>query len=47
MRALNFLLVSSGFVAIFFGLALVSALLTASVTSQLHAPRTPGLSIVN
>ena len=45
--ALNILLVSSGFAAIFFGIALVSALLTATVFSQLHSAKGPPLSLVN
>ena len=47
MRALNLLLITSGFAAIFFGIALVSALLTATVFSQLHSAKAPQLSIVN
>jgi hypothetical protein len=47
MRALNFVLVSSGFVAIFFGIAFISAMLTATVFQQLHSPRTPPLSLMN
>jgi hypothetical protein len=45
--ALNILLVSSGFAVIFFGIALASALLTATVFSQLHSARTPPLSLTN
>lgn len=47
MRALNLLLVSSGFAAIFFAVALISALLTATVHNQLHALKTPSVSIIN
>jgi hypothetical protein len=48
MRALkNFLLVSSGFAVIFVGIALVSAVLTATVVSQLRAPKTSPISITN
>ena len=47
MRALNLVLVSSGFAAIFFGIALVSALLTATVHSQLQTAKTLQLSISN
>ena len=48
MRALtNFLVVSSGFAAIFIGIALVSAVLTATVTSQLRSPKVLDLSITN
>ncbi len=45
--AINFLLVSSGFAAIFFGIAVVSALLTATVHSQLYAPRVTPIGIIN
>jgi hypothetical protein len=47
MRALNVLLVSSGFAALFFGIALVSALLTATIHSQLHSAKTPQITISN
>jgi hypothetical protein len=47
MRALNFILVSSGFAAIFFGIALLSALLTGAVHSQLSSPKAMPMSIVN
>ena len=45
--AINFLLVSSGFVAIFFGIAVVSALLTATVHSQLYAPKVSPIGVMN
>ena len=45
--AINVLLVSSGFAAIFFGIAVVSALLTATVHSQLYAPKITPIGIIN
>jgi hypothetical protein len=46
--ALNFLLVSSGFAVIFLGIAAVSALVTATVHSQIYAPKvTPIIVITN
>ena len=45
--ALNFMLVSSGFAAIFFGIAVVSALLTATVHSQLYAPKVSPIGVMN
>lgn len=45
--AINFLLVSSGFAAIFFGIAVVSALLTATVHSQLYTPKVTPIGVMN
>lgn len=45
--ALNILLVSSGFAAIFLGIAVVSALLTATVHSQLYRPKVQPVSVMN
>jgi hypothetical protein len=45
--ALNLLLVSSGFAAIFLGIAAVSALLTATVHSQIYAPKVTPIVITN
>jgi hypothetical protein len=44
--ALNVLLVSSGFAAIFFGIAVVSALLTATVHSQLYTPKVSPIGVI-
>ena len=45
--ALNLLLVSSGFAAIFLGIAAVSALLTATIHSQIYAPKVTPIVITN
>lgn len=46
--ALNMLLVSSGFAVIFLGIAAASALVTATVHSQIYAPKvTPIIVITN
>jgi hypothetical protein len=48
MRALkNFLLVSSGFVAIFVGIALASALVTATIAGQMRSAKVPQMSVIN
>jgi hypothetical protein len=45
--ALNLLLVSSGFAAIFLGIAAVSELLTATVHSQIYSPKVSPIVIAN
>ena len=45
--ALNLLLVSSGFAVIFLGIAAVSALVTATVHSQIYAPKVTPIVITN
>jgi hypothetical protein len=45
--ALNLLLVSSGFAVIFLGIAAVSALVTATVHSQIYAPKVTPIIIAN
>jgi hypothetical protein len=45
--ALNMLLVSSGFAVIFLGIAVVSALLTATVHSQLYVPKLAPIGATN
>ena len=45
--ALNLLLVSSGFAVIFLGIAAVSALVTATVHSQVYMPKVMPIVITN
>ena len=45
--ALNLLLVSSGFAIIFLGIAAVSALVTATVHSQIYSPKVAPVIIAN
>ena len=45
--ALNLLLVSSGFAVIFLGIAAVSALLTATIHSQIYTPKVTPIIIAN
>jgi hypothetical protein len=45
--ALNMLLVSSGFAVIFLGIAAVSALVTATVHSQIYTPKVTPIIITN
>jgi hypothetical protein len=45
--ALNLLLVSSGFAVIFLGIAAVSALLTATIHSQIYSPKVTPIVIAN
>ena len=45
--ALNLLLVSSGFAVIFIGIAAVSALLTATIHSQIQSPKVSPIVIAN
>jgi hypothetical protein len=45
--ALNVLLVSSGFAAIFLGIAAVSALLTGVIHSQIYSPKVSPIIIAN
>jgi hypothetical protein len=45
--ALNMLLVSSGFAVIFLGIAAVSALVTATVHSQIYSPKVTPIVIAN
>jgi hypothetical protein len=45
MRAVNFVVVASGFATIFIGIALISALVTGAVHSQLPA-KLPQISVV-
>ena len=45
--ALNLLLVSSGFAVIFLGIAAVSALLTATIHSQIYTPKVSPIIIAN
>jgi hypothetical protein len=45
--ALNLLLVSSGFAVIFLSIAVVSALLTATIHSQIYTPKLSPIVITN